>query len=141
MGLFKKFFDKTALKFLIVGVINTLVGTSVMFISYNVLHTGYWIASAANYVIGSIVSYFLNKYFTFKNSDKSLKVVVKFVVNISICYLLAYGIAKPVALYLLQGFEKSFCENVAMMIGMCLFVGFNYLGQRFIVFAEKPNNH
>jgi len=26
---------------------------------------------------------------------------------------------------------------VAMLVGMCLFVGFNYLGQRFFVFREK----
>lgn len=135
----KKFVDITTIKFLIVGVINTLVGTTVMFVSYNIFKTGYWFASAANYVIGSIVSYFLNKHFTFKNTDKSFKVIIRFVVNISVCYLLAYGLAKPLASYLLSGFSVTFRENVAMMIGMCLFVGFNYLGQRFIVFAQKDN--
>ena len=137
MDLIKKIIDITTIKFLIVGVINTIVGTSVMFIFYNVIHTGYWFASAANYVIGSIVSYFLNKHFTFKNKDRSFKVIVRFVVNISVCYLLAYGIAKPLAAYILSDFSKVVRENIAMMIGMCLFVGFNYLGQRFIVFANK----
>ena len=28
---------------------------------------GYWISSAANYVVGSVVSFFLNKHFTFRN--------------------------------------------------------------------------
>lgn len=139
MNFIKKFIDITTIKFLIVGVINTLVGTSVMFLLYNVVHTGYWFASAANYVVGSVVSYFLNKHFTFKNNDKSLKVVVRFVVNISVCYLLAYGIAKPLASYLLSGFSQTVRENIAMMIGMCLFVGFNYLGQRFVVFAKKDD--
>ena len=50
----KKVIDWVTIKFLIVGVINTLVGTSVMFVCYNVFHTGYWIASAMNYIIGSI---------------------------------------------------------------------------------------
>ena len=60
-----KFFDKTFLKFIIVGVANTLFGTAVMFIAYNLLHFSYWVSSASNYVFGSILSYFLNKYFTF----------------------------------------------------------------------------
>ena len=58
--LFCKLFDKSFLKFLAVGVINTLVGYGVMFGLYNLagLHTwgdlGFWISSAANYVVGSI---------------------------------------------------------------------------------------
>ena len=59
-----KLIDITTIKFLIVGVINTLVGTGVMFVLYNFFSVSYWISSAANYVVGSIVSYFLNKYFT-----------------------------------------------------------------------------
>ena len=93
----KKIFDMTTIKFLMVGVINTLVGTSVMFVLYNVIGTGYWLASAANYIVGSIVSYFLNKYFTFKSNKQSLKEIIRFILNILLCYLLAYGIAKPCA--------------------------------------------
>lgn len=131
-----KFIDKTTIKFLLVGVVNTLVGTSVMFLSYNLLHFSYWTSSAANYVIGSIVSYFLNKYFTFQQKERSVKTVFKFVANITLCYLLAYGIAKPLVRQLLSGWTVTIQENGAMVCGMGLFVVFNYLGQRFFVF--KP---
>lgn len=50
--------DFTTIKFIIVGIINTVVGTSVMFVLYNVFSVGYWMSSAANYIIGSIVSCF-----------------------------------------------------------------------------------
>lgn len=131
-----KFIDKTTIKFLLVGVVNTLVGTSVMFLSYNLLHFSYWTSSAANYVIGSMVSYFLNKYFTFQQKERSVKTVFKFVANITLCYLLAYGIAKPLVRHLLSGWTVTIQENGAMVCGMGLFVVFNYLGQRFFVF--KP---
>ena len=75
--------DLTFWKFVLVGIINTVVGTTVMFVAYNALHFSYWVSSASNYVIGSIVSYFLNKYFTFKNHQKSAKTVLKFDVNIA----------------------------------------------------------
>ena len=132
-----KLIDKTAIKFLLVGVINTLVGTTVMFLSYNLLGLGYWISSAANYVIGSIVSYFLNKYFTFQNKEKSWKMIVAFIINISVCYLIAYGAAKPFVYRMLRGFGVSVRDNAAMLVGMCLFVGLNYLGQRFVVFKKE----
>ena len=63
----KKYIDFVTLKFLIVGVVNTVFGTAVMFVSYNLLHLDYWISTGANYVLGSILSYFLNKTFTFNN--------------------------------------------------------------------------
>ena len=60
----QKLIDITTVKFLLVGVINTLVGTGTMFGLYNCLGCSYWVSSAGNYIVGSIVSYFLNKYFT-----------------------------------------------------------------------------
>ena len=58
-------------KFLIVGVVNTLIGAGLMFVLYNLAHWSYWVSSACNYIAGGIVSFFLNKYFTFKNKDRS----------------------------------------------------------------------
>lgn len=136
MKLFK-LIDATTIKFLMVGVINTLVGTAVMFGFYNLLHAGYWVSSAANYIVGSIVSYLLNKHFTFQNKEKSVKQMVTFVLNITVCYLLAYGLAKPITLQVLSFTTQQIQENVAMLVGMCLFVALNYFGQRFIVFKSK----
>lgn len=133
----RKLLDKTFWKFILVGIINTLVGTSVMFLCYNALHFNYWVSSAMNYIIGSVVSYFLNKYFTFQNKERSWKIVFKFIINISICYLVAYGIAKPLAARLLSGQSITVQENGAMLVGMCLFVGLNYLGQRFFAFKKE----
>ena len=52
----KKILDPTFFRFLLVGVINTLVGYGVMFGLYNLagLHTwgeaGYWLSTVANYL-------------------------------------------------------------------------------------------
>ena len=132
----KKLLDRTFWKFILVGIINTIVGTSVMFLCYNAFHLNYWVSSAMNYIIGSIVSYFLNKYFTFQNKQRSWKIVIKFIINISVCYLIAYGVAKPLVARILSGQSVTIQENGAMLVGMCLFVGLNYLGQRFFAFKE-----
>ena len=132
----KKYVDITTIKFLIVGVINTIVGTGLMFILYNIFSVNYWISSASNYVVGSIVSYFLNKYFTFRNKEKSWKQIGLFVLNITVCYLLAYGLAKPIESFALGGFSEKVQGNVSMLAGMGLFVILNYLGQRMLVFKK-----
>jgi len=137
----KSLFDAKLWKFLLVGVANTLVGTGVMFGLYNLagLHrwgeVGYWISSAANYVVGSVLSYFLNRYFTFQSKAKGS--LWRFVVEISACYLIAYGAARPLARMALAGFGSQVQDNVAMLVGMCLFVGLNYLGQRLFVFRDQ----
>lgn len=130
------FTDKTFMKFVMVGVINTIVGTTIMFVFYNVFHLNYWVSSASNYFFGSIVSYLLNKNFTFRFHEKGYHSLYRFITNILTCYLLAYGIAKPVMQCILTGFSKTIQENVSMSLGMCLFVLFNYLGQRFFAFKK-----
>jgi putative flippase GtrA len=129
--------DKTVWRFVVVGVLNTIVGTAIMFIFYNVFHFDYWISSAANYFFGSILSYFLNKYYTFSYRKKEWKSAVRFVINIILCYLIAYGIAKPTMSWLLSGTTKAVQENIAMVFGMGLFVVLNYFGQRFYTFNNK----
>ena len=59
---------------------------------------------------------------------------MKFILNIAICYGLAYGIAKPAVKALLVSQSVSVQENATMLTGMAIFVLLNYLGQRFFAF-------
>lgn len=151
MGNFiKQFFDVKFWKFILVGVLNTIVGTGLQFVLYNctplnqMATTGTWIASSVSYCLASIMSYFLNKYFTFKNNEKGWKPVVRFAVNIAVCYGIAYGLAIPLTSYIctqnnisMFGWTvETFASNASMIIGSCLFVGLNYIGQRFFAFKE-----
>ena len=128
--------DQKLLRFIIVGCINTVVGTAIMFGLYNLASCSYWVSSAANYILTSILSFFLNKFFTFQNKEKSIGQVVRFAVNIAVCYLLAYGMAKPVVSWILHSQSKSVQENLSMLVGMGAFVVFNYVGQRLVVFKK-----
>ena len=126
------------LKFGLVGILNTVIGTAVMFFSYNVLGLGYWLSSALNYIIGSICSYVLNKRFTFESRRKTKREIFRFIINISICYLVAYGVAEPLVRHMILllriNWDKSLLEQVAMLFGMCLFVILNFMGQKLFVF-------
>ena len=132
-----QFFDAKLIKFVLVGIVNTLVGMAIMFGLYNLAGCSYWVSSAANYILTSILSYILNKTFTFGNKDNVGSTAVRFALNIAVCYLLAYGIAKPAVNWMLSSASVSLRDNCSMFAGMVLFTGFNYIGQRFFAFRES----
>lgn len=154
----KEVFDKKFGIFLIIGVINTIVGFGIQFLLYNLINwepvnqaaisslpdsvymiakdTGYWVSTALNYILASILSYHLNKRFTFKYKGDTGKSALRFALSISVCYLIANGIAKPLISYVMSGFGEQMQGNMAMLLGGGLFVILNYFGQRFFAFRE-----
>ena len=134
--LMMKLMRSSFVKFLGVGVINTIIGTLIMFFFYNALHLSYWFSSASNYIVGGVVSFFLNKKYTFQYKETDWKVVVRFILNVALCYLVAYGLAKPLVMKILSSQPQNIQENCAMIVGMGLYVILNYLGQRFFTFRK-----
>ena len=132
-------FDVKLLKFLLVGVLNTLVGDGLSFLLINLTDLNMWLATALPTAIASVMSYFLNKHFTFKNTEKGWRPALRFALNIAVCYLLAYGIAIPLMQFALSTAEPTLRDNLSKLIGMCLFVCFNYLGQRLFAFRTKES--
>ena len=131
----KTLFDEKFWKFALVGVVNTIVGNGLMFLLYNLCSWGYWLSTSFSYALASVMSYFLNRYFTFRYTGSGWASALRFALNIAVCYILAYSIAKPLIHSLLAGASLGVRDNVSMACGMCLFVGMNYLGQRFFAFS------
>lgn len=133
----KEVIDIKLFKFLIVGIINTLVGAGTMFLLYNLANCNYWFSSVCNYIAGGLCSYILNKFFTFKNHEKSIIQIVQFILLLVICYLIAYIGAKYLIYWLLKSYSIKIKDNVAMLTGEILYTLINYIGQRFVVFKQK----
>ena len=53
--------DNELVKFLIVGVLNTIIGASIMFVAYNFLGLNYWVSTSLNYIVAGTFSFFANK--------------------------------------------------------------------------------
>lgn len=131
----KKLLDKSFLKFLAVGVINTLVSMVLMFLLEKL---GYWPSTIIAYLVGACVSFFLNKNYTFKSRENTLKAVLKFALSVSLCYIIAYSLAQPITEWLLGYTPLSAIgkERVAKLFGMGLYTLINYFGQRFFAFKK-----
>jgi putative flippase GtrA len=136
---FKKLFDAKLLRFLFVGVLNTLLGAALMFGLYNLAGFGYWSSTSVSYIAASVFSFFMNRNFTFGDKSSPGLPALKFVANIGICYLLSFSLAKPLVLLLLSSINlpQNITDNIAMFAGMAIFTGFNYIGQRYFVFRKN----
>lgn len=150
----RSLFDIRLWKFLLVGVLNTIVGEGLKALFLALTPMGPLPASALSVALSSVLSYFLNRYFTFKFKGDSKKAVLRFSLNILACYLVSHAIALLLiyplltgdyehwfaGLKLVAGKSKTAADYIATYSGSCLFVGFNYLGQRFFAFREvKPD--
>lgn len=133
-----KTFIMEVIHFCIVGVINTLMGLIIIEVLYNLIHFNYWASSGISYFIGGVFSYFANAKVTFKveEKDRDKWLPVRFAVNIIICYLIAYGVAKPLVRYVLSSQPVVVVENIAIIVGMVLFTAMNFFGQKFFVFKK-----
>lgn len=133
----RKIYNNELFKFLLVGVINTIVGTGSMFLFYNVFHFSYWVSSASNYILGGTCSYFLNKYFTFQDNKKSFIQILVFIVNLVACYYIAYFFSKVLIYKIISSYSENVKDNVAMLTGEILYTIINFLGQKLLVFNNN----
>ena len=101
----------------------------------------YIISSAVNYIAGGILSYFLNKYWSFGNKEKSKVIVLKFIVTVLLSYAAAYLCAKPLMELALEKSDIAgkWKEFIALIAGAGLYTVLNYFGQRFFAFAESKD--
>ena len=132
----KKLFDVSMLKFLLVGVGNTLLSMALMFLLEDL---GYWPSTAIAYAAGAVMSFFLNRRFTFHSDEVLWKAAVKFAVNVAVCYGAGYGLARLIVggSPPLTAIPAVWWERLSKLVGMGLYTVFNYFGQRFFAFRRR----
>ncbi len=135
-----KLIDKSIPKFLLVGVGNTLLSMVLMFLLEGL---GYWPSTAIAYVAGAVMSFFLNRHFTFRSEETFLRSAVKFAINVAVCYVVAYALAQPIAEWVLgrTAISPLWQERLTKLGGMALYTILNYFGQRFFAPRVPVNNN
>ena len=127
--------DSSIPKFLRVGVGNTRLSMFLMFLLEGL---GYWPSTAIAYVAGAVMSFFLNRHFTFHSQEKLGRSAVMFAVNVAVCYVVGYGLAKVLVPIPQQpnAVPVIWVERLSKLVGMGLYTVLNYFGQRFFAFRK-----
>ncbi|HWO75800.1 MAG TPA: GtrA family protein [Bacillus sp. (in: firmicutes)] len=128
------------IRFLLVGIANTIVGFSVIMLLLNGLGLSYWVSTFIGNSVGAAVSFFLNRGFTFQSDITYRRGIPRFVFIIFVSYLLSYSLSQEIASQmhstLLLPVSK---ENLAVLLGMGLYTIINYFGQKYLVFVKTSS--
>ena len=111
-----------------------------MALLYNLIHLNYWFSSGISYFIGSVFSYHANSRVTFKVENKDKRLPWRFAINILVCYLTAFGVAQPLVERVLSSQPAVIVDNVAMIVGMGIFIFLNFFGQKLFVFQTQKKH-
>ena len=116
------------IRFLSVGLFNTLIGISViyMLLFYGVNN---YISNISGYIFGIILSYFLHKYYTFKSQNGITK---KEILKFLFVFLISYCI-NIIILYLSLHFFSQYLSQLLAIIGYSIV---NYLLNKLYTFKK-----
>lgn len=119
-------------KFVLVGGVSTTFNYALFYALHVFLNVNYLIASSTGYISGIFISYWLNKYYTFKSIEKATtKEIAKY-----------YSVF-IISLFIGLGFLSFLVEIIGLMpvYANILMIGFtvvlNYLGTHYFVFKKN----
>ena len=122
-------FDKTFLRFIVVGIINTIIGYTIIMLLFHLLGLSYTLSYFLSYIVGIIISFFLNRKFVFFSQNKKLKEFIKFLFAFIVSYSTSYlGLYLIVENHLLN-------TNIAFFAGMVIYSILFYLLNRYLTFT------
>jgi putative flippase GtrA len=138
----KKIFKSTFFRFVLVGITNGVVGYGTTFVFLNFLRFSYFFSTVIGYVFGFINSFILNKIFTYKNDEKILKTIWKFLIIFILSYAASYYSGLLCAYLIFDKFhlfivEKIIRDNVAVICGMFFYTTVNYFGNKLFTFKKR----
>ncbi len=122
-------------RFLSVGVLNMLVGLTVIYACKWFLGIGDAAANAIGYAAGLTTSFALNSRWTFDYRGPQLPALIKFL----LVALLAYGMNLLTVLIAIHVFGLN--GYVAQVLGIPPYTLTTYLASKFIVFRLQPDPH
>lgn len=127
-------------RFLLVGIFNTFVGLSTVFVFLNLIGLSYWTSTFLGNSIGAFVSYVLNKRFSFKSKLSFRQSFWRFILVIVLSYFLAYSCSLLFTQLFIVRFlslQDAYVKNIAVVLGAGLYTILNYMGHKYFTFRSK----
>ncbi len=120
-------------KYSLVGILNTLIGLSVIYFLFNVLHFHYIVANIIGYGCGLINSFILNKKWTFESKRHFSKEIFPFLLVFGICYV----INLLAVIFSVEVFKIH--PNIAQLIGIAIYSVSNFLINKYWTFSKSEH--
>lgn len=126
--IFDHLYDIKFIKFITVGITNTIITLAIIYIMVIFAKMNYLAANCFGYCIGLLNSYILNKYWTFKKHSFQLKEVCRFLLVFIISYFLQFA---SLWFFIQVIYINMFCSQI---LSMGIFTLSNYLFNKIYTF-------
>lgn len=123
--------NTTFIRFVLVGIVNTIIGYSLIMVFFHIFGLSYGGSYFLSYVISFVISFFLNRRFVFFSKNKKIREFIKFILSFVISYLISY-----IFLYIFVEY-KIMNENIAFFAGMVIYSTLFYLLNKYFTFNNK----
>lgn len=125
------------MRFLLVGLLNTIIGMGLMLFLKNGMEWPFWYATFIGNTVGAAVSFLMNRTFTFKSRVPIQVGAPRFIAVVLTCYLFSFSFS-----WMITGIMNSFTigrlfidtDNLAILLGSIIYTLANYIGQKSLVF-------
>ncbi|WP_088073003.1 GtrA family protein [Gottfriedia luciferensis] len=132
--------NRTFIRFIAVGVANTIVGLLSIYLLLHLVGLSYWWSTFLGNAIGACISFILNRNFTFKSHGSVTKSIPLFILVILVCYFISYNLGAKIIDYSLANqnlLPDKFKTDLAVLFSSGLYTILNYFGQKLFVFKNK----
>jgi putative flippase GtrA len=119
---------KQFIKYLTVGVFNTILGYCVIFACMYLARMTPESSNIAGYIVGLFASYFLNRRYTFKSIQKRTGEIIRFVAVFLVSYAANFGIL------ILLIHHLHIHEGVSQVLAGVVYVFSSFVLNKFFVF-------
>lgn len=125
--------SSSLVRFLLVGVVNTCFGLSIIFLAKWVWLLDDVRANVIGYALGISVSFILNKRWTFAHGGSAATALARFLLITGIAYV------ANLATVLFTIENLSLNSYLAQAVGVVSYTAIGYLGSRYFVFVAKAS--
>lgn len=118
-------------RFIISGILNTLIGYSAFLISLYILNLNSELCNLISYVLAIICSYMLNNFYVFKYKKNDIKTIILFIFSFMLSYIGNFIVFKILIDVIFL--RPEFAQIFAMIVYTISFFTLN----RYLVFFKK----
>lgn len=123
------------IRYLLVGIANTIVGLGTIYFAMYYLQFEIVSANVLGYTIGVLLSFILNKKWTFKSSDHVLYSLLRFLSVLAVAYVANLG----TVLFFVRMFQVN--PYFAQAVGVIPYTAIGFLGSRYFAFQKQQPSH
>jgi putative flippase GtrA len=121
------------IRFCLVGLLNTAITYFSFLLLFKCIKVPLYASNAISYVLGLVNSFFFNKNWTFGSGGFKVKELALFLA----VFLVSYGV--QFAFFALMH-HLGIREEIAQLLGMIVYTGIGFFGNKFFTFRKGPQH-